>query len=102
MESDNWPIVRSHAMSDQDLVIRNLILDLICKHEVIINKELDLLLGKKQWEQLAEMQDEGLIEISPKKLKVTDDGVGVIRQICKVFDLRLQSQNKELIFSKAI
>ncbi|KPQ18668.1 MAG: oxygen-independent coproporphyrinogen III oxidase HemN [Algoriphagus marincola HL-49] len=102
MESENWPIVRSHAMSDQDLVIRNLILDLICKHEVIISEELDLFLGNKQWEQLAEMQDEGLIEISPKKLKVTDDGVGVIRQICKVFDLRLQSQNKELIFSKAI
>ncbi|MCR9083346.1 MAG: radical SAM protein, partial [Cyclobacteriaceae bacterium] len=102
MENENWPIVRSHAMSDQDLVIRNLILDLICKHEVIINEELDLFLGNKQWEQLAEMQDEGLIEISPKKLKVTDDGVGVIRQICKVFDLRLQSQNKELIFSKAI
>lgn len=102
MESDNWPIVRSHEMSNQDLIIRNLILDLICKHEVIISEELDLFLGNKQWEQLAEMQGEGLIEISPKKLKVTDDGVGVIRQICKVFDLRLQSQNKELIFSKAI
>lgn len=102
MESDNWPIVRSHEMSNQDLIIRNLILDLICKHEVIISEELDLFLGNKQWEQLAEMQGEGLIEISPKKLKVKDDGVGVIRQICKVFDLRLQSQNKELIFSKAI
>lgn len=102
MESYNWPIVRSHEMSNQDLIIRNLILDLICKHEVIISEELDLFLGNKQWEQLAEMQDEGLIEISPKKLKVTDDGIGVIRQICKVFDLRLQSQNKELIFSKAI
>lgn len=98
----DWALIKGHRMTEDDLLIRDFILELICNHQVEVSQEIWGTLGEKQVEQLAQMQEEDLLDLDGNQLQVTKDGVLFIRQICKIFDARLQSQTKELIFSKAI
>ncbi|NVJ87338.1 MAG: oxygen-independent coproporphyrinogen III oxidase [Algoriphagus sp.] len=98
----DWAITKGHRMTNEDLMIRDFILDLICNHQSIISRDLWGILSENQLLQLGEMQQEKLVELDGNQLQVTKDGVLFIRQICKVFDNRLQNQTRELVFSKAI
>ncbi|NVK48848.1 MAG: oxygen-independent coproporphyrinogen III oxidase [Cyclobacteriaceae bacterium] len=98
----DWALTKGHRMTEDDLLIRDFILELICNHQAEVSQEIWGTLGEKQVEQLAQMQEEDLLDLDGNQLRVTKDGVLFIRQICKIFDARLQSQTKELIFSKAI
>lgn len=98
----DWALIKGHRMTEDDLLIRDFILELICNHQAEVSQDIWGTLGEKQVEKLAQMQEEDLLDLDGNQLRVTKEGVLFIRQICKVFDARLQSQKKELIFSKAI
>ncbi|MCS5488794.1 oxygen-independent coproporphyrinogen III oxidase [Algoriphagus limi] len=98
----DWAITKGHLMTAEDLIIRDFILDLICNHRAVISRDIWDALGESQLDQLGEMQAEKLVDLDGNQIQVTQDGVLFIRQICKVFDNRLQNQKKELVFSKAI
>lgn len=96
------PLLKGHIHTPLDLQLRKHILDIMCT-------------GKTAWEpgkfdflsslneKLAIFEQDGLIERNPNSLTVTARGKAFLRNICMVFDARLE-ENKPLdqTFSKAI
>lgn len=90
VESGDIPIFRGHVLSDEDLVIRKHILNLMCQLRTDFSDpsmqfpELGETLKK-----LKEMESDGLIEIGSDYLKVHEVGRPFIRNVCMAFDLHL-------------
>ncbi len=91
-----FPVFRGHILTEEDLIIRKHILNLMCKfrtswytrHEFFTGLA-DVLISLKG------MQNDGLIEIDSNYLEVTEKGRPFIRNICMAFDLRLQRNKPE-------
>ena len=98
------PVYRGHILTDEDLVIRKHILNLMCKMQTSwytvgsFFKELpDVLI------RLKEMQNDGLIEMDSNYLKITEKGRPFVRNICMAFDMRLQRNKPETqLFSMTV
>lgn len=104
VEAGELPVFRGHMLDEEDLVIRQHILNLMCRFETTW---LDESMQTESWytglEMLDEMQADGLIEIEPYKLTVTEAGKPFIRNICMAFDARLRrNQPQTRIFSSTI
>ncbi len=85
------PVFRGHVLNGEDLVIRQHILNLMCKFETSWEKERmyfpelpDVLI------KLIELERDALLEVHSKKLIITEKGRAFVRNICLPFDLRLQ------------
>ena len=85
-------------------MIRRHILNLMCSFQTSWAEpdmqfpELAEVLG-----QLEEMRDDGLLEIKPQSLRVTEQGKAFVRNICMAFDLHLKRRRPESrIFSMTI
>ncbi len=97
------PVVKGHALTSEDLEVRTLILNLICKGESEIPESIWSQIPTDHLNQLHAMVNEGLIELEGKHLKITNDGMAVVRNICSLFDLKMLNQSqKKVSFSKAI
>ncbi|TDD98657.1 oxygen-independent coproporphyrinogen III oxidase [Flavobacterium cellulosilyticum] len=89
--ADKLPIFRGHVLTNEDLIIRKHILNLMCKFETSWKlhsnyfEEIPEILN-----QLKEMEKDGLVVIGKNSLKVTDAGKPFVRNICMAFDLRLK------------
>jgi len=104
LESNELPVYRGHILSAEDLMIRRHILNLMCSFQTSWAEsdmqfpELAEVLG-----QLEEMRDDGLLEIGPQSLRVTEQGKAFVRNICMAFDLHLKRRRPESrIFSMTI
>lgn len=104
LESGNLPVFKGHLLTNEDLVIRQHIQNLMCRFET-------------SWEQagsdfnqipevitrLIEMQEDGLLVIEENGIKVTLIGRAFIRNICMAFDLRLNHKVPETqLFSMTV
>lgn len=104
VDKNIFPVYRGHILTQEDLIIRKHILNLMCRLETswedesLYIKELpDVLL------RLAEIEKDKLIEIGPNHLKVLEKGRPFIRNICMAFDLLLQRNEPETrLFSMTI
>jgi oxygen-independent coproporphyrinogen-3 oxidase len=93
-------IVKGHMLSDDDLLIRQCILDISCKGE--LSKDLLVRVADKTiLDTLVDMEREGILYLFDGGLKVTAAGEPFIRNICRVFDRSVGENGKE-VFSKAI
>lgn len=104
MEQGIFPIFRGHILNEEDLVVRRHILNLMClletswQHENMNLPEMPEIIHR-----LEEMQNDGLIAIQNKNLKVTENGRGFVRNIAMAFDLRMiRNQPKTRIFSMTV
>lgn len=84
------PVVKGHMLTDEDLVIRRHMLDIMCK-------------GITNWEsypyripavfegieRMQELVDDCLIELDTHNMKVTSTGKRFLRNICMTLDARL-------------
>lgn len=103
LQNNELTVVKGHILSNNDLILRNAILDIICKFKVdlalvysIISK--DLLLKR-----LAEFLKDELILINNDNLIVTNLGKAFVRNICMAFDEYLiESDPKKQLFSMTI
>ena len=98
------PIFRGHVLSDEDLVIRKHILNIMCHFRTDFSDpamqfpELGDSLSR-----LKEMEDDGLIEIGSDYLQVHEVGRPFIRNICMAFDLHLIRKTPQTrVFSMTI
>lgn len=99
----HFAISKGHIMSKEDIKTRNLILQLICNQEAQWDFCYYSLLGKNNWDKLKIFKEEGLIEFDSTGIRITANGLPFIRNICMVFDLRMQAKESEKFgFSKAI
>lgn len=104
LEWDKLPIYRGHLLTDEDLIIRQHILNLICQfHTSWENKNYyfkeipDILI------QLQEMERDGLLILTKDSIQVTENGKPYVRNICMAFDLLLKRKApKTALFSMTI
>jgi oxygen-independent coproporphyrinogen III oxidase len=97
-------VFKGHIMSGEDMYFKQLILDLSCRGEAIIDNYVRENIGEPGLEELMEMEKEGLLTITGEKLSVTETGFAFIRNICMVFDMRLRRNQaaRERMFSRSI
>lgn len=84
------PVFRGHILSEEDVTIRQHILNLMCRFETQWNSiennpvvNLDV---------LDEMEADGLIKQYPNRLQVLDSGKPFVRNVCMTFDSYLQKK----------
>ena len=104
IERDELPITRGHILTDEDLVIRRHILNLMCRFETSWSSSADYFPELPSvLESLREMQSDGLLEFVTDGMVVTEAGKHFVRNICMAFDLRLRRKAPETkIFSMTI
>ncbi|WP_343597959.1 oxygen-independent coproporphyrinogen III oxidase [Acinetobacter sp.] len=91
LEANELPVFRGHALTQEDLVMRRHILNLMCtfttswENPAMTFPELPEVLA-----QLVEMQQDRLLEINDKQIHILEQGKPFIRNICMAFDLRLK------------
>ena len=84
------PIFRGHLLTDEDLVIRKHILNIMCHFETsweddaLKFPELQECIGR-----LKEMESDGLVELLSNGLRLPDSARPFVRNVCMAFDLRL-------------
>ena len=98
------PVFRGHALTEEDLVVRQHILNLMCNLETSWKDEkLKLNNIKDILARLKEMEEDGLIEIYEDHLVVKESSRMFVRNVCMAFDLRLAERTPEgRIFSMTI
>lgn len=104
VENGIIPIFRGHILTDEDIIIRKHILNLMCRLETswasdeLYFSDLETVLEKFQ-----EMIDDGLVELFPDKLIVTSKGRPFVRNICMAFDVLLHRKAPDTrLFSMTI
>ena len=104
LDKDRFPIFKGHLLSQEDLIIRKHILNIMCNFETDWSDvamqfaELDLVRNS-----LMELEKDEFILLTPFHLKVTDKGRAFLRNICMSFDLLLlRKQPDTVIFSTTV
>lgn len=104
LENDQIPVVKGHVLNAEDLKIRRHILNLMCTFQSSwSDPEMDFAERSQVIQQLAEMEQDGLLQIRQDSIFVTEQGKAFVRNICMAFDLRLKRRKPETqIFSMTI
>jgi len=98
------PVYRGHILSDEDLVIRRHILNLMCQFKtswsadnLYFDELPDSLI------RLKEMEKDGLLQIGKNTIEVTTKGQPFVRNICMAFDVLLQRRQPDTqLFSMTV
>ncbi|MVZ64006.1 oxygen-independent coproporphyrinogen III oxidase [Sphingobacterium humi] len=95
------PVVKGHLLTEQDTLIRQYILDMMCRGKVILKD------GASENEAIVErlqpMIADGLVSHKANKVEITELGKSFLRNVCMAFDVRLhQTKERENLFSQAI
>jgi oxygen-independent coproporphyrinogen-3 oxidase len=98
------PVFRGHLQTDEDLQIRQHILNLMCRHrtgwENGQGKHLDV---HGTLLRLSEPLDDGLVSLVPHGIEVTEKGRPFIRNICMAMDARLwRGEGMGQVFSSTV
>jgi oxygen-independent coproporphyrinogen-3 oxidase len=90
LKNNELPFFKGHVLSREDLILRRHILNLMCHFETTWQHQKEQCGGLYQaLERLEELENDGLVEISPYRLRVTSKGRSFIRNISMAFDARL-------------
>lgn len=104
VEAGEWPIIGGHRLSATDLMIRQHILDLMCRNTTTLDPEQfkpDFF--ESAMNKLKAYQADGLVNVVDNSITVTPEGKLFVRNICSSIDEYLYSrQTGGHLFSKAI
>jgi oxygen-independent coproporphyrinogen-3 oxidase len=96
LEWDQIPINKGHILTEEDLIVRKHILNIMCKFHTTWNSEATYFDGiQNVLPQLKEFEKDGLLEFSTNGIQVTEKGKAFVRNICMAFDMRLQRKAPE-------
>lgn len=90
LDQNEIPVYRGHHLSNEDLIIRQHILNLMCHFETNWEDKLYFPEIESVCIELKEMENDGLLSFGKNKLMVTEKGKAFVRNICMAFDLRLK------------
>lgn len=95
------PVFKGHLLHDEDLVIRQYILDMMCRGKVLLKQ--DFALNSKISERLITLIEDNLVSTDGSIIQITEAGRSFLRNVCMVFDERLQkTKERDNLFSQAI
>ena len=98
------PVFRGHVLSNEDLIIRQHILNLMCQFQTSWH-DADMQFPELQQvlAELKEMQQDQLLRIEENSIYVLEAGRPFVRNLCMAFDLKLKRRQPEnRIFSMTI
>lgn len=108
IKADRLPIIRGLALTDDDVLRREIIQQLSCHFKLDFKQiERQFTINFSEYfaielKDLLPMQDDDLLTLSENSIQVTPRGRMLIRNICMVFDLHLRQQKGTQSFSKVI
>ncbi len=93
LEENKLPIFKGHILSNEDLLVRQLILDLMCQFSTSIAEykkyDLHYAIFKSKIKPLLE---DGIVEIINDQLIITEAGRPFVRNVCMTLDSYLNGQ----------
>ena len=98
------PIFRGHLLSEEDLIVRKHILNMMCHFKTDWNQDEKKIVDlQKQTGLLTEMAQDGLVYFKEDSLEIPDHARPYVRNICMAFDMHLQKNKPETqLFSMTI
>lgn len=104
IDSGRLALHRGHVLTEEDLQLRKLNLDLMCALEGNLSKvDAEILSELAAEPVLREFESDGLIQRNDGNINVTELGRPFLRNICMVFDARLKRKAPETqVFSRTI
>ncbi len=104
VEANEIPIARGHILSQEDRILRKHILNLMTQLATEWTADvLDAPHLVTIHPRLAEMVNDGLVELKSNSCRITDEGRPFIRNVCMAFDARLALRAPTTpIFSRTI
>ncbi len=107
LDNSRLPIMRGYILSEEDLLRREVIMDLMCNFVCDFDR-IERMFGidfeshfERELERLKEMQEDELLTVEERKVKVLPKGRLLIRNIAMNFDEYIEKK-KELRFSRTI
>ena len=104
VNENKLPIMRGHVLNEEDLILRQHILNLMTKmntHWNSADQQTEILSGVA--EKLIEMEKDGLVKVSGNACEVTEEGRAFLRNVCMAFDARLIRKAPETkLFSQTV
>lgn len=103
VKNGELPLIKGYLLSHEDVIIRQHILNLMCRFETSWNK-LSQQSGQllRGLEKMDEFVKDGLVKLYPNHMKVTEIGKPFIRNICMAFDAYLDTKKPYRLFSSTI
>ncbi|MCS6997779.1 MAG: oxygen-independent coproporphyrinogen III oxidase [Aquificaceae bacterium] len=107
IEGGRLPILRGYLLGDEDILRREVIMDLMCNFRCEfekIERAFDIDFEEhfsQELEELTDMEREGLLKLEDRAIKVLPEGRLLIRNIAMVFDQYVKGK-KEQRFSRTI
>lgn len=99
VERKELPIIKGHLLSNEDLIIRQHILNIMCHFKTSWQDEnLQFNELSQTLDRLAELEKDGLVIITKNGLEVPKEARAIVRNICMAFDLSMirNTPNKQL------
>ena len=100
------PLVNGHLLSEEDIIIRKKILQLMCENKTSLGRELfSQAFTDNAFSKLRSLEADGLVILEEDNIIVTTKGNSFIRNISAALDVRLWRNESEIeahTFSKAI
>lgn len=95
------PVVKGHLLDDEDVTIRQYILDMMCRGKTVLKEGQQL--NEKIKHRLVPLQLDGLVAVQDNVVQITEIGKSFLRNVCMAFDERLQkTKERDNLFSQAI
>lgn len=82
-----FPVFKGHLLTAEDKMLRRQILNLMCQHQTAwCTAELNCPALPAALNRCKEMEEDGLLSLSPQMLKINEKGKPFLRNICMCFD----------------
>ena len=99
VERKELPIIKGHLLTNEDLIIRRHILNIMCHFKTSWQDEhLQFNELSQTLDRLSELEKDGLVIITKNGLEVPKEARAFVRNICMAFDLSIirNTPNKQL------
>ncbi|RPJ78701.1 MAG: hypothetical protein EHM20_03290 [Alphaproteobacteria bacterium] len=96
------PIEVGHSHNENDLLIQEIILQMMCHNEIEIKNAEGLPYWEEIQKELSAFEKDGIIELEHNQIRITPIGKGFVRNIAMSFDYHLREQATKVKFSQTI
>jgi len=101
ISEEQFPLIKGHILTKEDLIVRRIILDIMCKRSAVLPD--DDIFCPNFSEGLKSLEADGLLITKGNEITVTTTGLAFLRNICMCFDQKLLTNAPESqIFSTAV
>ncbi len=100
LDANEFPFFKGHQLSEDDMLRRQLILDLMCRQRAELKAEI---LNSGSITLLDEMMSDNMVAIVDNQLEITNTGKALLRNCCSIYDAYLNDELKSSnMFSMAV